>query len=561
MLARGILQAAHFDVTILDAALRLVGAYIVIRVGVLLFAASLGNKSWMQNLENRLTLFIWLAFAADYLGWLDPIIPGLDSIGIASGKTRITVWSVLKLLFTLTLFVLVAAWISRWIDRRLKKLHTLAPSTRIGLAKFANAFLIGLSILVGLNTAGVDLTALTVLTGAIGLGLGFGLQSIASNFVSGFVLLMDRSIKPGDVISLSGQSGTSTENFGWVQELRGRYVVVRDRDGIEMLVPNQQLISNAVINWSYTDPRIRLKLPVRVSYQDDPELALKILLDACEGQRRVLRDPPPVSRLMQFGDPRHRARAALLDIRSAGRREQRALRGQPHHLAPCSRRTTSPSRSRSARSACATRRPISTEERARAAHRLRGHRHPRRGARVEVHPLLGSRRPERQQGRERRAAAVLAAAEHQPAGCRPRIGCAVSRDRGSIDDGSILITRPQRAQPGTEPPRRARAPRRPDPRRADRAQDPQEDPAHAGLQGAAHRIEEAPRRHQAAERSGRALGLGLGYWPKVTCRMSCRSCSDSTSCASAATPSSGSPNSIVAVLAPWQSRCAGAADR
>ncbi|HEX4153041.1 MAG TPA: mechanosensitive ion channel domain-containing protein [Steroidobacteraceae bacterium] len=302
LLARGILFSAHFDVTIMDAAVRLEGAYIVIRAGVLLFAVSLGNKSWMRHIELRVALAIWLVFAADYLGWLDPIISVLDSIGIVSGKSRVTVWSVLKLLFTLTLFVLVAAWVSRWIDRRLKRLSSLAPSTRIGLAKSANAFLIGLSILMGLNTAGVDLTALTVLTGAIGLGLGFGLQSIASNFVSGFVLLMDRSIKPGDVISLSGQSGTSTENFGWVQELRGRYVVVRDRDGIEMLVPNQQLISSSVINWSYTDPRIRLKLPVRVSYQDDPELALRILLIACEGQRRVLRDPPPVSRLMQFGD-------------------------------------------------------------------------------------------------------------------------------------------------------------------------------------------------------------------------------------------------------------------
>jgi len=302
LLARGIVQAVALDATILDAVLRLNAAYVVIRVGVLLFAVSLGNKAWMQNLENRVTLLIWLAFAADYLGWLDPIVSVLDRIGITSGKSHISVWSVLKVLFTLTLFVLVAMWISRWIDRRLKRLSTLAPSTRIGLAKFANAFLIALSILVGLNTAGVDLTTLTVLTGAIGVGLGFGLQSIASNFVSGFVLLMDRSIKPGDVISLSGQSGTSTENFGWVQELRGRYVVVRDRDGIEMLVPNQQLIQNAVINWSYTDPRIRLKLPVRVSYQNDPELALKILLDACEGQQRVLRDPPPVSRLMQFGD-------------------------------------------------------------------------------------------------------------------------------------------------------------------------------------------------------------------------------------------------------------------
>jgi len=302
ILARGALQAAHFDVTMLDAASRLIGAYVVVRVAVLLFAASLGNKSWMQHWENRLTLLIWLAIAAEYLGWLDPIISTLDSIGVAAGRSRITLWSVLKLLFTLTLFVLVAAWISRWVERRLKRLSNLAPSTRIGIAKFANAFLIGLSILMGLNAAGVDLTALTVLTGAIGLGLGFGLQSIAANFVSGFVLLMDRSIKPGDVISLSGQSGTSTENFGWVQELRGRYVVVRDRDGVEMLVPNQQLIQNSVINWSYTDPRIRLKLPIRVSYRDDPELALQILLTACEGQPRVLSDPAPVSRLMHFSD-------------------------------------------------------------------------------------------------------------------------------------------------------------------------------------------------------------------------------------------------------------------
>ena len=302
ILTRSVMHSAHFDVSLLDAATHLIGAYVVVRLVVLLSTASLGNKSWMQHWEIRATLFIWFVIAAQYLGWLDPIINTLDSIGMVSGKSRITLWSVLKLLFTLTLFVLVGAWISRWVERRLKRLSNLEPSTRIGISKFANAFLIGLSILMGLNAAGVDLTALTVLTGAIGLGLGFGLQSIAANFVSGFVLLMDRSIKPGDVISLSGQSGTSTENFGWVQELRGRYVVVRDRDGVEMLVPNQQLISNAVINWSYTDPRIRLKLPVRVSYRDDPELALRILLVACEGQLRVLRDPAPVSRLMHFSE-------------------------------------------------------------------------------------------------------------------------------------------------------------------------------------------------------------------------------------------------------------------
>jgi small-conductance mechanosensitive channel len=302
LVARSALEAARLDIALLDGALRLVGAYIIVRSGVLLFAASLGAKSWISNWEGRVALAIWLSIAAEYLGWLDPIIATLDSWGVAAGKSRITVWSVLKLLFILTGFMLVAAWISRWVERRLKKLSGVAPSTRIGIAKFANAFLIALSILMGLNAAGVDLTALTVLTGAVGLGLGFGLQSIAANFVSGFVLLMDRSIKPGDVISLSGQTGTSTENFGWVQELRGRYVVVRDRDGVEMLVPNQQLISNAVINWSYTDPRIRLKLPIRISYRDDPELALQVLLSACENQARVLREPPPVSRLMHFSD-------------------------------------------------------------------------------------------------------------------------------------------------------------------------------------------------------------------------------------------------------------------
>jgi small-conductance mechanosensitive channel len=302
VLARSGLQAASLDVTLISASARLIAAYVVVRLGVLLFTASLGNKSWIQSWETRATMLIWLMIAAEYLGWLDPIIATLDSIGVAAGKSRITVWSVLKLLFILTLFMLVATWVSRWIERRVKRMEGVALSTRIGIAKFSNAFLVALSILLGLNAAGVDLTALTVLTGAIGLGLGFGLQAIAANFVSGFVLLMDRSIKPGDVISLSGQAGTSTENFGWVQELRGRYVVVRDRDGVEMLVPNQQLISNAVINWSYTDPRIRLKLPIRVSYHDDPELALQILITACEGQRRVLRDPEPVSRLMHFSD-------------------------------------------------------------------------------------------------------------------------------------------------------------------------------------------------------------------------------------------------------------------
>ncbi len=302
VMVRDLLYSLQADASLVNGAIPLLALYAVVRIGVLVVAASLGNRSWLVQWEVRLTVLIWLVIAAEYYGWLNEIIAALDAVGIAAGKNRISLWSVMKMLFTLTLFVLAAVWVSRWVQRRLKNIANLAPSTRIGIAKFTNAFLIGLSLFLGLDAAGVDLTALTVLTGAIGLGLGFGLQSIAANFVSGFVLLMDRSIKPGDVISLTGQPGTSTESFGWVQEMHGRYVVLRDRDGVEMLVPNQQLISNPVINWSYTDPRVRLKLPVRISYRDDPELALQVLVLACQSQKRVLHDPSPVSRLMHFGD-------------------------------------------------------------------------------------------------------------------------------------------------------------------------------------------------------------------------------------------------------------------
>jgi small-conductance mechanosensitive channel len=199
-------------------------------------------------------------------------------------------------------FVIVTSLIARTVERRIMKVEALAVSTRIGISKFTYFFLVGIGIMLGVNAAGVDLTALTVLTGAIGVGLGFGMQAVAGNFVSGFVLLMDKSIKPGDVISFTGHTGTSTENFGWVQELRGRYVVVRDRDGVETLVPNLNLITTSVINWSYSDQRVRLRLPVMISYDDDPEHALQALLEATQDHPRILRDPAPVSRLMSFED-------------------------------------------------------------------------------------------------------------------------------------------------------------------------------------------------------------------------------------------------------------------
>ncbi|HET8692456.1 MAG TPA: mechanosensitive ion channel domain-containing protein, partial [Steroidobacteraceae bacterium] len=284
-----------------ETAATLLAALALIRLVVLLLRVSLGKSRAIKTWELRATLIVWSLVAAETLGLLDPVVASLDSIGLSHGKTRITVWSVMKAIATVTVFVVASAWIARWIDRRVGNIKELAPSTRIGIGKFAYALLIAFGVLFGLQASGVALTTLTVFSGAIGLGLGFGLQAVAGNFVSGFVLLVDRSVKPGDVISFTGATGTSTTGFGWVEELRGRHVVIRDRDGVATLVPNQDVITKPLINWSYGHPRVRLRLPVRIAYHDDVELALSLLLKAAE-HPRILRDPPAVSRLLEFAD-------------------------------------------------------------------------------------------------------------------------------------------------------------------------------------------------------------------------------------------------------------------
>lgn len=301
-LVRWVLGLADMHTAVVDTALQLTMALIIVRFGVYLLRLSLGGSSWVGGWENRLTFLVWLFVGFELMGWFDFAENTLDKIDLIPGKTEFSLWALLKGIVVVSAFVIITTLVARTIERRIMKVEALAVSTRIGISKFTYFFLVGVGILLGINAAGVDVTTLNVLTGAIGLGLGFGLQAIASNFVSGFVLLIDKSIKPGDVISFTGHTGTSTENFGWVQELRGRYVVVRDRDGVETLVPNQNLITNSVINWSYSDQRVRLRLPVMISYDDDPELALQALLDATADHPRILREPGPVTRLMSFDD-------------------------------------------------------------------------------------------------------------------------------------------------------------------------------------------------------------------------------------------------------------------
>jgi small-conductance mechanosensitive channel len=303
--ARVVTGQLGLDPAMVSLAMRLAGWLAVIRAAAHLLRLSVGRHGRLRSWEVRATVVVWFFVAMHHLGWLSDFVAFLDAVPVTAaknGEAGVTVWSLIRALFTVIAFVIVSAWFGRYIERHIGDFRALSPNTRIAIGKFAYAFLISIGGLLGLSASGFNLGALSIFGGALGLGLGFGLQSIAANFVSGFVLLMDKSIKPGDVISFTGSIGTSTEGFGWVQELRGRYVVVRDRDGVETLVPNQTLITNQVINWSYSDKRVRLKLPVRISYDDDPEHAMAVLLRAAACSPRILQDPSPVVRLMSFHD-------------------------------------------------------------------------------------------------------------------------------------------------------------------------------------------------------------------------------------------------------------------
>ena len=188
----------------------------------------------------------------------------------------------------------LAGALSRVAEHRLDNSKSLSPSARVLLGKFIKVMLILIAVLAALESIGIDLTALAVFGGAIGLGIGFGLQKVISNLISGVILLMDKSVKPGDVIAIN-------DTFGWINRLSARYVSVITRDGIEHLIPNEDLISQRVENWSYSDSLIRLKLPIGVSYDSDVPLAMKLAVDAAQDVERVLKSPAPVCRLMNFG--------------------------------------------------------------------------------------------------------------------------------------------------------------------------------------------------------------------------------------------------------------------
>jgi len=292
---RAVLNSQRIDVLVLNLAVPLLVSLGAIRLAVYVLRKGLRPGPAVKAWEHIISTTIWILVALHLLGWLPEVLRAMDAFGYSFGNLRISLLTSLQLAAAIGALMVFATWLSKLIERGLTGSPHLTPGVKIGLAKTSKFALYTLAAIIGLNTAGIDLGALAVFGGALGVGLGFGLQRIASNFISGFILVFDRSIRPGDVISVK-------DRFGWVQELRARYIVVRDRDGVETLIPNENLITSEVINWSYSDEQIRLKIPVQISYGDDPEQAMQILLNAAGASTRVLIDPAPAARLMGFGD-------------------------------------------------------------------------------------------------------------------------------------------------------------------------------------------------------------------------------------------------------------------
>ncbi|MDP7185942.1 MAG: mechanosensitive ion channel [Paracoccaceae bacterium] len=219
----------------------------------------------------------------------------MESLALDLGDIRISVWTVLQATFILGVMFVAARFVSRTTSERIEKNEDFSPSMRVLTVKVMQIVLYTAAFFIGLKAVGVDLTGLAFLSGAIGLGLGFGLQKVVSNLVSGVIILLDKSIKPGDVISLG-------DTFGWINSLGARYVSVVTRDGKEYLIPNEDLITGQVVNWSHTDDFVRLDIHFGTSYHDDPHKVRALAIEAAKSVDRTLTTKAPVCHIVGFGD-------------------------------------------------------------------------------------------------------------------------------------------------------------------------------------------------------------------------------------------------------------------
>ncbi|NQV56720.1 MAG: mechanosensitive ion channel [Rhodospirillales bacterium] len=265
----------------------LLSAWIIIRLTVVLIR----DKMWAKTIS----LIAWTIAALNIVNLLDPAMAFLDSLDITLGDLRISALIVIKGMMSLAMLVWLASLSSKLLEQRIKTLPNLTPSMQVLFTKLLKVVLLVIAIVAALSIVGIDLTVFAVFSGAVGVGIGFGLQKSVSNLFNGMMILMDKSIKPGDVIEV----GTT---YGTVNSLGGRYVSVITRDGIEHLIPNEELVSQRVANWTHSNSEIRLRLPVGISYGSDVPRAIEICISAAKEVERVLNWREPTCLIMGFGD-------------------------------------------------------------------------------------------------------------------------------------------------------------------------------------------------------------------------------------------------------------------
>lgn len=272
---------------LIDTVSSLLTAWVIIR-----FSTSLLRDS---NLTRVISTIAWSAAALHILNLLGPTIELMDRMAVTLGGVRISLLLLIKGVIVFAVLLKVAFSASGLLEKRLMSLEDLTPSVQVLLTKALKVTLLALAIIVALGTVGIDLSAFAFIGGAIGVGIGFGLQKVVSNLISGVILLLDKSIKPGDVIEVG-------DSYGHIHSLGARYVSVVTRDGFEYLIPNEDLITQQVINWSFSDKLVRLKIGVGVSYSSDVRKAMDLMIKAAENIDRVLKQPGPVCQLKNFGD-------------------------------------------------------------------------------------------------------------------------------------------------------------------------------------------------------------------------------------------------------------------
>jgi len=250
-------------------------------------------------ISRMIAAFAWVIAALYITGLLTRTQTLLDSASFSIGEARFSILSIFQTAALLVFFIWLAMMFSQFIGNVIAKNEDISPSVKVLLQKILRFFLLAFAVMVSLNAVGIDFTALAVFSGAVGIGIGLGLQKIVSNFLSGIILLLDKSIKPGDVIEIDTVSGST---YGWVQTLGARYTAVRTRDGTETLIPNENFIDSPVTNWTHTNKVVRRKLPVGVSYDTDVERAIELCIEAAEETSRVLKVPKPVCLIRGFGD-------------------------------------------------------------------------------------------------------------------------------------------------------------------------------------------------------------------------------------------------------------------